>query len=144
MVGACISVIVAAGVTFRSANASEGVKPPEPAALSALAAGKVAPAPARALARASMSMSRERTTTRNCPGRRFDSPGARARIVENPVAELDSARTTLKQDATIPGTAELQRTKRDFRTFTGGDAITGGGGRCSPGFNMVQGGEPYS
>jgi streptogrisin D len=110
-----------------------------------------------------------------------ESAGAKARIVENSLAELTSARTTLKQDATIPGTswatdpttnkvvvtadrtvsdaewtkltkvvdglgskAELQRTKGEFKPFiAGGDAITGSGGRCSLGFNVVKGGEPY-
>ncbi|MEW2559471.1 S1 family peptidase [Streptomyces griseorubiginosus] len=40
--------------------------------------------------------------------------------------------------------AQLQRTKGEFRPFVaGGDAITGSGGRCSLGFNVVKGGEPY-
>lgn len=99
----------------------------------------------------------------------------------NSLAELKSARTTLKQDATIPGTswmtdpatnkvvvtadrtvskaewakltkvvdglgatAELKRTKGEFKPFiAGGDAITDGSGRCSLGFNVVKGGEPF-
>ncbi|MDX6361059.1 MAG: streptogrisin, partial [Streptomyces sp.] len=107
--------------------------------------------------------------------------GAKDRVVQNSLAELKSARTTLKQDATIPGTswatdpqtnqvvvtaertvsktelakltkvvdglgakAELQRTKGEFKPFiAGGDAITGSGGRCSLGFNVVKGGQPY-
>ncbi|MFI6438288.1 S1 family peptidase [Streptomyces sp. NPDC050759] len=40
--------------------------------------------------------------------------------------------------------AELQRTKGEFKPFiAGGDAISGSGGRCSLGFNVVKGGEPY-
>lgn len=40
--------------------------------------------------------------------------------------------------------AELQRTKGEFKPFiAGGDAITGSGGRCSLGFNVVKGGEPF-
>ncbi len=40
--------------------------------------------------------------------------------------------------------AQLQRTKGEFRPFiAGGDAINGSGGRCSLGFNVVKGGEPY-
>lgn len=120
-------------MTFRSANASESIKPPEPAALSVLAAGKVAPALGKGLGLgvgvgvagtyydAKLSGPPLRVARRQGPDRR--GPGRR---------ELDSARTTLKQDATIPGTAELQRTKRDFRTFIGGDAITGGGGAARP------------
>jgi streptogrisin D len=107
--------------------------------------------------------------------------GAKARIVENSLAEIKSAHTTLKQDATIPGTswmtdpttnkvvvtadrtvskaewakltkvvdglgtvAEVQRTKGEFKPFiAGGDAISGSGGRCSLGFNVVKGGQPY-
>jgi streptogrisin D len=40
--------------------------------------------------------------------------------------------------------AELKRTAGEFKPFiAGGDAITGGGSRCSLGFNVVKGGEPY-
>ncbi|MFI1291182.1 S1 family peptidase [Streptomyces sp. NPDC020792] len=40
--------------------------------------------------------------------------------------------------------AELRRSKGEFKTFAaGGDAITGSGGRCSLGFNVVKGGQPY-
>ncbi|WP_053849613.1 S1 family peptidase [Streptomyces sp. NRRL B-24085] len=40
--------------------------------------------------------------------------------------------------------AELRRTKGEFKPFiAGGDAISGSGGRCSLGFNVVKGGEPY-
>ena len=110
-----------------------------------------------------------------------EAAGAKARVVENSLAELKSARTTLKADATIPGTAwvtdpttnkvvvtadrtvseaelarltkvvdglgakaELKRTKGEYKPFVaGGDAITGGSGRCSLGFNVVKGGEPF-
>ncbi|MFD5746927.1 S1 family peptidase [Streptomyces sp. NPDC127033] len=40
--------------------------------------------------------------------------------------------------------AELRKTAGEFKTFVaGGDAITGGGSRCSLGFNVVKDGEPY-
>ncbi|WP_329408371.1 S1 family peptidase [Streptomyces sp. NBC_00704] len=40
--------------------------------------------------------------------------------------------------------AELRRSKGEFTPFiAGGDAIGGGGGRCSLGFNVVKGGKPY-
>ncbi|MET8578407.1 S1 family peptidase [Streptomyces sp. NPDC005012] len=43
--------------------------------------------------------------------------------------------------ADLGGTAELRRTEGEFTRFvTGGDAITGGGGRCSLGFNVTVGG----
>ena len=39
---------------------------------------------------------------------------------------------------------EVKRSAGKFSTFlAGGDAIWGGGGRCSLGFNVVKGGEPY-
>ncbi|GAU66304.1 putative peptidase [Streptomyces sp. NBRC 110611] len=40
--------------------------------------------------------------------------------------------------------AELRRTKGEFRRFiAGGDAIWGDSARCSLGFNVVKGGQPY-
>ncbi|MEW2495732.1 S1 family peptidase [Streptomyces nodosus] len=40
--------------------------------------------------------------------------------------------------------AELKRSEGEFKPFVaGGDAITGSGGRCSLGFNVVKGGQPY-
>lgn len=40
--------------------------------------------------------------------------------------------------------AELRRTNGEFKPLVaGGDAITGSGGRCSLGFNVVKGGQPY-
>ncbi|MFD8914539.1 S1 family peptidase [Streptomyces sp. NPDC059575] len=39
---------------------------------------------------------------------------------------------------------QLKRSKGEFKPFiAGGDAITGSGGRCSLGFNVVKGGAPY-
>lgn len=44
----------------------------------------------------------------------------------------------------LGGTAELKRSKGEFKPFiAGGDAIVGSGGRCSLGFNVVKGGQPY-
>ncbi|MFD5472244.1 S1 family peptidase [Streptomyces sp. NPDC127105] len=40
--------------------------------------------------------------------------------------------------------AELRRSNGEFKPFVaGGDAITGSGGRCSLGFNVVKDGQPY-
>ncbi|MGW0878878.1 S1 family peptidase [Streptomyces sp. NPDC002671] len=40
--------------------------------------------------------------------------------------------------------AELKRSQGEFKPFiAGGDAITGSGGRCSLGFNVVKDGQPY-
>ncbi|MES4892062.1 S1 family peptidase [Streptomyces sp. NPDC096012] len=44
----------------------------------------------------------------------------------------------------LGGKAELKRSRGEFKPFiAGGDAITGSGGRCSLGFNVVKGGQPY-
>ncbi|MFJ5895144.1 S1 family peptidase [Streptomyces sp. NPDC093064] len=53
--------------------------------------------------------------------------------------------TTLSEVVDGLGTkAELRRSKGKFKPFVaGGDAITGSGGRCSLGFNVVKDGQPY-
>ncbi|AKN70207.1 streptogrisin [Streptomyces sp. PBH53] len=44
----------------------------------------------------------------------------------------------------LGGRAELKRSRGEFKPFiAGGDAITGSGGRCSLGFNVVKDGQPY-
>ncbi|MFJ9835149.1 S1 family peptidase [Streptomyces sp. NPDC101169] len=44
----------------------------------------------------------------------------------------------------LGGKAELKRSKGRYEPFVaGGDAISGSGGRCSLGFNVVKGGQPY-
>jgi streptogrisin D len=186
--GAGIAALVAAGVTFQTANASEPAKSPAPETLSALAAGKLASTLGQDLgadAAGTFYDAKTRSLVVNvldeAAAKTVEAAGAKARLVENSLAELKSARSTLKQDAAIPGTAwvtdpttnkvvvtadrtvseaewakltkvvgglgdtaELQRSKGEFKPFiAGGDAITGGGGRCSLGFNVVKGGEPY-
>ncbi|GGT18206.1 S1 family peptidase [Streptomyces chromofuscus] len=186
--GAGVAALVAAAVTFQSANASETPATPEVRTLSVLAAGKLASTLDRDLgadAAGTYYDAKARSLVVNvldeAAARLVEEAGAEARIVENSLAELKTARTTLERDATIPGTswvtdpttnkvvvtadrtvsaaewqklgqvveelggtAELQRTKGEFKPFiAGGDAITGGGGRCSLGFNVVKGGEPF-
>ncbi|MDG5804862.1 S1 family peptidase [Streptomyces ossamyceticus] len=186
--GAGIAALVAAGVTFQTANASETAPTTQPKALSVLAAGKLASTLGEDLgadAAGTYYDAKSKLLVVNvldeAAAETVEAAGAKARIVENSLAELKSARTTLKDDATIPGTswatdpttnkvvvtadrtvskaelarltevvdglgatAELKRTKGKFRTFVaGGDAITGGSGRCSLGFNVVKGGEPF-
>ncbi|MCW8100566.1 S1 family peptidase [Streptomyces tauricus] len=186
--GAGIAALVAGGVTLQSANASENTPAPEPKVLSVTAAGKLASTLGKDLggdAAGTYYDAKAKSLVVNvldeAAADTVESAGARARVVENSLADLRSARTTLKQDATIPGTSwaldpatnkvvvtadrtvtgaeltrltkvvdglggttELNRTKGEFRTFVaGGDAITGGGGRCSLGFNVVKGGEPF-
>jgi streptogrisin D len=188
MTGAGVTALVAAGVTFQTANASEVPKSSAPHTLSVTAAGKLASTLGKALGAGAAGTyydAKSRHLVVNVldetAADAVTAAGARARIVENSLAELTNARTTLKKDATIPGTswatdpetdkvvvtadrtvsetewarltkvvdglgakAELQRTKGEFKPFiAGGDAIGGSGGRCSLGFNVVKGGQPY-
>jgi streptogrisin D len=186
--GAGIAALVAAGVTFQTANASETTTAPAPQPLSITAAGKLASTLGKDLGADAAGTYYDAKTKQlvvnvldEATAKTVQAAGAKARVVENSLAELKSARTTLKQDATIPGTSwvtdpqtnqvvvtadrtvsktelakltkvvdglgatvELQRTKGEFKPFiAGGDAITGSGGRCSLGFNVVKGGQPY-
>jgi streptogrisin D len=188
MAGAGVAALVATGVTFQSANASEPTKTTAARILSAPAAGKLASTLLDDLgadAAGTYYDARARSLVVNvldeAAARTVERAGAEARVVENSLAELDGARTTLREDATIPGTswatdpvsdkvvvtadrtvspaewatlgkvvdglgdkAELRRSKGEFKPFVaGGDAITGSGGRCSLGFNVVKGGQPY-
>ncbi|MFE1912069.1 S1 family peptidase [Streptomyces anandii] len=186
--GAGIAALVAAGLTFQSANASEPAKTPTARVLSAPAAGKLASTLLKDLgadAAGTYYDARARSLVVNVldesAAKAVERAGARARVVANSLAELEGARTTLKKDATIPGTswatdpvtdkvvvtadrtvskeewaklskvvgglgakAELKRSKGQFKPFVaGGDAITGSGGRCSLGFNVVKDGQPF-
>ncbi|WP_432197634.1 S1 family peptidase [Streptomyces sp. bgisy027] len=186
--GAGIAALVAAGVTLQTANASETPETSAPKTLSVSAAGKLASSLVKDLggdAAGSYYDAQARSLVVNvldeAAADAVEAAGAKARVVENSLAELKSARTTLKRDATIPGTAwvtdpatnrvvvtadrtvseaewaklgkvvdglgakaELRRSKGEFKPFiAGGDAITGGSGRCSLGFNVVKGGEPF-
>ncbi|MEU8933870.1 S1 family peptidase [Streptomyces sp. NPDC048409] len=188
LAAAGVAALVATGVTFQSANASEPAKTAAPRALSAPAAGKLASTLVTDLgtdAAGTYYDAQAKSLVVNVlddtAARTVEAAGAKARLVTNSLAELDGARSTLKQDATIPGTswatdpvtnkvvvtadrtvsgtaltklakvvdglgqkAELRHSKGQFKTFiAGGDAISGSGGRCSLGFNVVKGGEPY-
>ncbi|MEU1197842.1 S1 family peptidase [Streptomyces sp. NPDC005813] len=188
MTGAGIAALVAAGVTFQTANASEAPRSSTPHTLSVAAAGKLASTLGKDLgadAAGTYYDAKSRHLVVNVldetAAGAVTEAGAKARVVENSLAELKSARATLSSDATIPGTswatdpetnkvvvtadrtvsaaewtklskvvkglgakAELQRTKGEFKPFiAGGDAITGSGGRCSLGFNVVKDGQPY-
>ncbi|MEU6604554.1 S1 family peptidase [Streptomyces shenzhenensis] len=186
--GAGIAALVAAGVTFQTANAGEPAEAAAPQLLSAPAAGKLASTLVRDLGGDSAGSYYDAQAQHlvvnvldESAVRAVEAAGAKARVVANSLAELDGARATLKRDATVPGTswavdpvgnkvvvtadrtvseaawaklaevvdglggtAELQRSEGKFKPFVaGGDAITGSGGRCSLGFNVVKGGEPY-
>ncbi|MFI6878140.1 S1 family peptidase [Streptomyces sp. NPDC050400] len=186
--GAGIAALVAAGITFQSANASTDAPDVAVKTLSVTKAGNLAStlhADLGADAAGSYYDAKARNLVVNVlnedAAKAVEAAGARARVVQNSLAALKSARTTLKSDATIPGTswatdpatnkvvvtadrtvdgaswdklskvvdglgakAELKRTQGEFKTFVaGGDAITGDGGRCSLGFNVVKDGQPY-
>ncbi|WP_406145425.1 S1 family peptidase [Streptomyces anulatus] len=188
LAGSAVVALVAAGFTFQTANASDDVPVFAAKTLSADAAGKLATALDRDLG-ADAAGSYYDTTAKALVVNVVDEAGAeqvrqaggKARIVENSLAELKSARGTLTDKATIPGTswavdpvsnkvlvtadstvdgaawkklsavveglggtAELNRTAGEFKPLiAGGDAIWGSGSRCSLGFNVVKGGEPY-
>nr|WP_179892422.1 S1 family peptidase [Streptomyces sp. rh34] len=188
LAGSAVVALVAAGFTFQTANASDDVPAFAAKTLSADAAGKLATALDRDLG-ADAAGSYYDTTAKALVVNVLDEAGAeqvrqaggKARIVQNSLAELKSARGTLTDRATIPGTswavdpvsnkvlvtadstvdgaawkklsavveglggtAELNRTAGEFQPLiAGGDAIWGSGSRCSLGFNVVKGGEPY-
>lgn len=188
LAGSAVVALVAAGFTFQTANASDDVPVFAAKTLSAEAAGKMASALDRDLG-ADAAGSYYDTTAKALVVNVVDEAGAeqvrqaggKARIVENSLAELKSARSALAEKATIPGTswavdpvsnkvlvtadstvdgaawkklsavveglggkAELNRTAGEFTPLiAGGDAIWGSGSRCSLGFNVVKGGEPY-
>jgi streptogrisin D len=186
--GAGIAALVAAAVTFQTANASETPAAPTPEPLSVTAAGKLASTLLKDLggdAAGTYYDAKDRSLVVNVlddsAARTVEAAGAKARVVANSLADLTGARTTLKRNATVPGTswvtdpttnkvvvtadrtvsraewaelaevvdglgakAELRRTQGEYRPFlAGGDAITGDGARCSLGFNVTKGGEPY-
>ncbi|CAM5541499.1 S1 family peptidase OS=Streptomyces alboniger OX=132473 GN=CP975_07135 PE=3 SV=1 [Streptomyces alboniger] len=186
--GAGIAALVAAGVTFQTANASESTAEPTPDVLSVARAGKLASALDKDLgadAAGTYYDAKAKTLVVNVLNEKaaeaVESVGGKARIVENSLAELKSARATLDDRAAVPGTswvtdpvtnkvvvtadrtvkgaeldkvgsivkklggkAELKHSKGEYKTFiAGGDAIWGSGSRCSLGFNVVKGGEPY-
>ena len=108
MTGAGITALVAAGVTFQTANASETPATPEPRLLSALAAGKLGStlgedlgADAAGIYYDAQSKSLVVNVLDKAAAKTVEAAGAEARLVQNSLAELTSARTTLKKDATI-------------------------------------------
>nr|WP_198533854.1 S1 family peptidase [Streptomyces odonnellii] len=185
--GAAVALAVAA-VTFQTANASEDTPTFTVKSLTAAAAGNLASALGEDLggdAAGSYYDATSRALVMNVVDERaaetVRQAGGRARLVQNSLAELKSARQTLADRAAVPGTswaldpvtnkvvvtadrtvtgeawdrlsgvveglggkAELKKTAGEFKPFVaGGDAITGSGGRCSLGFNVVKDGAPY-
>ncbi|THA22876.1 S1 family peptidase [Streptomyces sp. A1277] len=188
LAGSAVVGLVAAGVTFQSANASDQVPQFTARTLSADAAGKLATGLGKDMGSDAAgayydagSKHLVMNVVDEAAAERVRQAGGTARVVKNTLADLKSARQTLAGKATIPGTswavdpvgnkvvvtadrtvkgadlkrlgavvdslggkAELKKSAGEFKPFiAGGDAIWGNGGRCSLGFNVVKGGEPY-
>ncbi|MFJ2952244.1 S1 family peptidase [Streptomyces sp. NPDC087226] len=112
MAGAGIAALAAGAVTFQTANASEPPAAAAPRTLSIGAAGKLASTLAQDLgadAAGTYYDAKSKALVVNVldesAAEAVESAGAKARVVANSLAELKSAHTTLKQDATIPGTS---------------------------------------
>ncbi|MFJ5113819.1 S1 family peptidase [Streptomyces sp. NPDC088551] len=189
--GGGAAAVVAAAILLPQANASQdgsdASPAPAPKTLSALSAGDLASRIAErlgpAFAGAYYDKDRQQVTV-NVVGDDNDAraeaarAGAVVRSVKNSTAQLKSAATTLRQQATIPGTAwavdprtnqiqvtadrtvtgdkwdriestvrslgadtaRIKKSAGEFKTVAaGGDAIFGGGARCSLGFNVIDG-----
>ncbi|WP_343236547.1 S1 family peptidase [Streptomyces griseus] len=112
LAGSAVVALVAAGFTFQTANASDDVPAFGAKTLSADAAGKLATTLDRDLG-ADAAGSYYDATAKTLVVNVVDEAGAeqvrqaggKARIVENSLAELKSARGTLTEKATIPGTS---------------------------------------
>lgn len=112
MAGSAVVALVAAGVTFQSANASDDVPQFTARTLTANAAGKLATALGQDLggdAAGSYYDAKSKNLIVNVVDRaaaeQVRQAGGRARVVTNSLAELTSARQTLTAKATIPGTS---------------------------------------
>ncbi|MFD9907135.1 S1 family peptidase [Streptomyces sp. NPDC059063] len=112
LAGAGVAALIAAGITLQTANADEGDSTPTPDTLSVAQAGKLASsldkelgadgagtyydAKAKQLVVNVLDVSAAKTV---------ESAGGKARVVENSLAELKSARAALTDKASIPGTS---------------------------------------
>ncbi|MEU2184502.1 S1 family peptidase [Streptomyces thermolilacinus] len=110
--GAAVALLGAA-VTFRTANASDDVARFEAKTMSAAAAGNLASSLGKRLHDADTAGAYYDTKSRTLVVNVVDEKaaetvrraGGRARVVEHSLAELKSARETLKDRATMPGTS---------------------------------------
>ncbi|MFE7776693.1 S1 family peptidase [Streptomyces sp. NPDC057445] len=112
MAGGAVVALVAAGVTFQTANASEETPQVTVKTLSATAAGNLASTLGKDLggdAAGAYYDAQAKALVMNVvdeeAAKAVREAGGKARIVENTLAELKSARQTLTDDATIPGTS---------------------------------------
>lgn len=112
MAGGAVVALVAAGVTFQSANASDDTEQFTAKTLSAVAAGNLASSLRQDLGADEAGAYYDSETKAlvvnvvdEAAALTVRKAGGEARIVENTLAELKSARATLTDKATIPGTA---------------------------------------
>ncbi|QEV59066.1 S1 family peptidase [Streptomyces spectabilis] len=112
MAGAGVVALIGAAVTFQTANASDDTPTPTPDTLSVAQAGKLASSLDRELgadAAGTYYDAQAKQLVVNVLDkdavRTAESAGAKARVVENSLAELKSARSTLSGKASIPGTS---------------------------------------
>ncbi len=110
--GSAVAALVAAGLTFQTANASDDVPRFEARTLSAGAAGKLAATLDRELgadAAGAYYDAKAKTLVVNvvdeAAAERVRRAGGKARTVENSLAELKTARQVLADRATLPGTS---------------------------------------
>ncbi|GAA3025012.1 S1 family peptidase [Streptomyces glomeratus] len=112
LAGAAVAALIAAGVTFQNANASETSQTGAPRTLSAVAAGKLASTLGEDLGADAAGTYYDAKTQQlvvnvldESAAKSAQAAGARARVVRNSLAELAGARTTLQKDAALPGTS---------------------------------------
>ncbi|WP_032749918.1 S1 family peptidase [Streptomyces sp. NRRL F-5702] len=110
--GSAVAALVAAGLTFQTANASDDVPRSEARTLSADAAGKLAATLDEELGADAAGTYYDTgakalvvNVVDEAAAEQVRQAGGKARIVENSLAELKSARQTLTDRATIPGTS---------------------------------------
>ncbi len=112
MAGGAVAALVAAGVTFQTANASEDAPAVTVKTLSASAAGNLASTLNKSLggdAAGAYYDAKAKALVMNvvdeAAADAVREAGGKARVVENSLAELKTARQTLTDRATIPGTS---------------------------------------
>ncbi|MEU9013991.1 S1 family peptidase [Streptomyces sp. NPDC048479] len=112
MAGGAVVALVAAGVTFQSANASDNTEQFAAKPLSAVAAGNLASTLSKDLGADSAgtyydaeAKSLVVNVVDEAAAQIVRKAGGKARIVENTLAELKTARQTLTTKATVPGTS---------------------------------------
>lgn len=112
LAGSAVVALVAAGATFQSANASDDVPQFTARTLDAVAAGKLAAGLGKDLGTDAAGAYYDATAKNlvmnvvdEAAAEQVRQAGGKARVVQNSLAELKSARQTLTGKATIPGTS---------------------------------------